>query len=156
MKKLSRRDLLTGTALFGTVPALASGCADEREHIVAEDALEEGVALIFQYPPQHEAFIVKLGRPAEGGVGPDGDIVAFHTACPHMGCPINPAGPEQLGTGVFGPCRCHQSTFDLKTSGRQIYGRATQNLVRVLIESDLGEIYAVGIEGLPFGEALKA
>jgi anaerobic selenocysteine-containing dehydrogenase len=33
-------------------------------------------------------IIVKLGRKVEGGVGPDGDIVAFSTLCPHKGYPL--------------------------------------------------------------------
>ncbi len=32
----------------------------------------------FEYPQEGQTnFLVKLGRPAAGGVGPDGDVVAF-------------------------------------------------------------------------------
>ena len=58
-----------------------------------------------------------------------------------------------LGKGEFGPCVCHFSRFDLRMSGRQIEGRATQRLVRVNLELEGGELYATGIEGVPFGEA---
>lgn len=33
-------------------------------------------------------ILLKLGKPVEGGVGPDGDIVAFSTLCPHKGFPL--------------------------------------------------------------------
>ena len=32
-------------------------------------------------------------------------------------------------------------------------GRATQRLVRVILELDRDEVYAVSIEGVPYGEA---
>src|SRR5688500_17597521 len=52
-------------------------------------ALASGEPVAFTYPTERDdGFLVKLGRPAEGGVGPDGDVVAFLSACPHMGCPI--------------------------------------------------------------------
>jgi arsenite oxidase small subunit len=39
-----------------------------------------------QYPDKDSpGVIIKLGRKVEGGVGPDGDIVAFSTLCPHKG-----------------------------------------------------------------------
>lgn len=148
----TRRGFVTGAAA-GAVAGL-SGCT-ERELVVAIDRLEDGVALLFRYPPAHPAFIVKLGQPAEGGVGPDGDIVAFHTACPHMGCPLAVTDMSGILEGRLGPCGCHQSTFDLRFSGRQIYGRASQNLVRVVLEADSAYVYAIGIEGTPFGEPMR-
>jgi arsenite oxidase small subunit len=106
--------------------------------------------LDFEYPPGHQAFIVKLGRPANGGVGPDGDIVAFHRACPHRGCAI---GDVDLQRGELGPCPCHMSTFDLASGGLQVFGVASQNLVQVVLEErDSGGIHAVGLVGVPYGE----
>ncbi|GIX13271.1 MAG: hypothetical protein KatS3mg118_1230 [Paracoccaceae bacterium] len=35
--------------------------------------------------PDSPGVLLKLGRPVEGGVGPDGDIVAFSVLCPHKG-----------------------------------------------------------------------
>ena len=156
MKELSRRSFMTGAAAGGlaTTAVTTTGCT-ERTLVVALDELEDGVSRTFHYPPQHSAFIVKLGQPAEGGIGPDADIVAFHLACPHMGCPLGVTDAEALSNGVLGPCGCHQSTFDLRFGGRQIYGRASQNLVRVLLEYDFVNIFAVGIEGVPFGEAMR-
>ena len=123
---------------------------------VAPLAAINGVPFDFRYPEaRHEAFVVRLGGDAEAGVGPGGDIVAFLRACPHMGCSLSEVDTR---AGTLGPCVCHFSLFNLKRGGTQIYGRATQNLVRVLLEvvDEGGEamIHAYGLTGLPYGEAL--
>ena len=39
-----------------------------------------------EYPDQDSpGILLKLGKAVEGGVGPDGDIVAFSALCPHKG-----------------------------------------------------------------------
>ena len=156
MKSISRRAFGRG-AIGGTVVAAVSttGCGEVQAPIASLSSLKVGESVPFMYPDSHPAFLVKLGAVAEGGIGPDADIVAFHTACPHMGCPLPVGNAEAITRGELGPCACHQSTFDLRAHGRQIYGRASQNLVRVLLEIQGDDIYAVGIEGLPFGEALR-
>lgn len=51
--------------------------------------------------------LLKLGHRVEGGVGPDGDIVAFSTLCPHKGFPLfYTAGDRSLN------CPGHYSRFD--------------------------------------------
>ena len=119
--------------------------------VVRADELAVGLPVDFAYPePRHAAFAVRLGGRAAGGVGPAGDIVAFQRACPHMGCRIERVDAER---GTFGPCECHQSLFDLRRGGAQIYGRATQNLVQIRLElSDDGTLCAVGLEGCPYGD----
>ncbi len=149
-----------GAALAG-VAGVALGCEegpppdppplpDDR---ILPSALAAG-PVDFTYPtPRHAAFALKLGRPVEGGVGPDGDVVAFHRACPHMGCPLTRVDHAKA---TLGPCACHRSLFDLSRGGAQIYGRATQGLVKVLLEEQAdGSFCAVGIEGLPYGEPLR-
>src|SRR5579871_6487317 len=50
-------------------------------------SLKTGQPLTFAYPDaQSPAYLVKLGRPALGGVGPARDVVAFSAICTHMGC----------------------------------------------------------------------
>lgn len=114
--------------------------------------LRVGLPLPLTYPEGHSGFVIKLGTPLPTGVGPDGDIVAYHSACPHMGCTLTQIDAE---AGTLGPCACHSSLFDLRRDGVQIYGRATQNLVRVrLVVDDDGTITPVGLTGQPYGEAL--
>ena len=114
-------------------------------------SLPEGEVVDFEYPEGHAAFVVRLGRRANGGIGPDGDIVAFHRACPHQGCPLTEIN---IDGGELGPCGCHLSLFDLTRGGAQLSGLSSQNLVQVeLVERDQ-EIFATGIVGLPYGDAL--
>ena len=41
----------------------------------------------FNYPLEETPnILVKLGVKADGGVGPDGDIVAYSVVCQHLGC----------------------------------------------------------------------
>jgi arsenite oxidase small subunit len=91
--------------------------------------------------------LLKLGSRVDGGVGPDGDIVAFSTLCPHKGFTL-----------VYGPadkrfsCPGHYSRFDAEKGGLQIFGHATQNLPQFRLEVDQnGDIYAVGVDELIYG-----
>jgi hypothetical protein len=49
--------------------------------------------------------LIKLGERAYGGVGPDGDIVAYSSLCTHMDCPVSYSKKRFL-------CACHYSLFD--------------------------------------------
>lgn len=43
----------------------------------------------FAYPDAASpCTALKLGSRVPGGVGPDGDIVAYSAMCTHMGCPV--------------------------------------------------------------------
>lgn len=150
MSGITRRDF-GRVATIGVVGSAAGGCTP-RQSIAKASELVIGVAQAFEYPAGHPAFVVRLEGPAEHGVGAGADLVAFHLACPHMGCPLGTSDATAMKAGRLGPCACHQSLFDMRFSGRQIYGRATQNLVRVLLEVEANEVFAVGIEGTPFGE----
>ena len=49
--------------------------------------LQVGIPISFNYPLEETPnILVKLGQQAQGGVGPDNDIVAFSQICQHMGC----------------------------------------------------------------------
>jgi arsenite oxidase small subunit len=90
---------------------------------------------------------MKMGRRVQGGVGPDGDIVAFSTLCTHMGCPLQ----YDVQARAF-KCGCHYSQFDPEMGGQMICGQATENLPQVtLAVSSDGAVTATGIEGLIYG-----
>ena len=91
--------------------------------------------------------LLKLGQPAEGGVGPDSDIVGFSTLCPHKGYGLLYDPSDR----VFN-CPGHFSRFDAEHGGMQIWGQATQNLPQFLLEvDDRGDIYAEGVDELIYG-----
>ena len=141
-----------GVALGKARPVRADAPLRDEVPLAELDALATGEPVPFAYPtPADEGFLVKLGRAAEGGVGPDGDIVAFLRACPHMGCPIRRIDVERA---VCGPCSCHRSRFDIAAGGRQIVGRAAQRLVQVELGVRGSTVVAVGVAELPFGHAL--
>lgn len=113
--------------------------------------LKVGEPIFFEYPLKGQKnLLVKLGRPAHDGVGPDGDVVAFSSICAHMGIPLDGAFKPELG--LIGPCPGHLSTFDLARSGMMVMGKASENLPQIaLAVRDGGEIYATGSYGLVYG-----
>ena len=97
--------------------------------------------LDFNYPLDNEPNVmVKLGQKAVGGVGPDGDIVAFSLICQHKGCIYNV-------NGSVGECGCHGSSFDLANGGKVLYGPAKNPEPQVMLELDssTGDIFATGM-----------
>ena len=113
--------------------------------------LAEGVPFDFEYPEAGvECFAVKLGRGAQDGIGPEEDVVAYSYLCTHMGCSLRETYNHEHA--VLGPCACHFSTFSLAHRGMVVLGQATQNLVRVQLETEDGMLYATGFEGVLYGE----
>jgi arsenite oxidase small subunit len=103
----------------------------------------------FTYPDTASpCTLVKTGKRVPGGVGPDGDIVAYSNLCTHMGCPVS----YDAGEHVF-KCPCHFSMFDAELSGQMICGQATENLPQIELRYNAkdGSISAVGVNGLIYG-----
>jgi arsenite oxidase small subunit len=91
--------------------------------------------------------LLKLGTRVAGGVGPDGDVVAFSTLCPHKGYPLNYAAADKTLN-----CPGHYSRFDCEKGGQEIWGHATQNLAQFALRIDeKGDIYAEGVDELIYG-----
>ncbi|NEV62775.1 arsenate reductase (azurin) small subunit [Thiorhodococcus minor] len=165
MKNLSRRRFLKASGAAATAGAalIGSGLANAqeraapgattlpypREAITRAGALEDNVPVPFNYPDA-ESFcqIIKTGHPVPGGIGPDGDIVAFSTQCTHNGCPLS----YDKEARTF-KCGCHFSIFDPEMAGQMVDGQSTENLPRILLEHDTADdsLYAVAVEGLIYG-----
>jgi arsenite oxidase small subunit len=91
--------------------------------------------------------LLKLGRQVEGGVGPDRDIVAFSTLCPHKGFPLHYVAADKSLN-----CPGHYSRFDCERGGQEIWGQATQNLPQFKLRVDgNGDIHAVAVDELIYG-----
>jgi len=101
-----------------------------------------------EYPDADSpGILLKLGQAVEGGVGPDGDIVAYSVLCPHKGWYLNYDGSDRSMN-----CPGHYSRFDVEAGGQQIWGHATQNLPQFTLRvDDKGDIYAEGCSDLIFG-----
>lgn len=165
---LSRRDFL----LFGTAAGAVAGAgvlvpvglvltdddsgatgarlaAFPRSFIGSLSDLAVGEPVWFDYPVEGAPnLMVRLGERALGGIGPDADLVAFSTACTHMGCPVT---EYDHATRTLGPCSCHFSSFDLTRDGVASFGQATQNLPRILLDIDGDDVYATGVFRLIYG-----
>jgi arsenite oxidase small subunit len=103
---------------------------------------------IIAYPDADSpGVLLKLGSRVEGGAGPDGDIVAFSTLCPHKGFPLNYGAADKSLS-----CPGHYSRFDVEKGGLQIFGHATQNLPQFrLVIDQAGDIHAVAVDELIYG-----
>lgn len=112
-------------------------------------AFQVGKAVAFHYPDaEAPALAVKIGHKVEGGVGPEGDIVAYSQLCVHRGCPVS----YNAAARTF-VCPCHYSVYDPERSGQLVIGHATTNLPRITLAYDPSsdEIKATGVQGLIFG-----
>jgi len=111
--------------------------------------------VVFAYPLDNEPnILVKLGQKADGGVGPDGDLVAFSGVCQHLGCiyafqapGTSPAcNASYAATGPEGYCCCHGSVFDFLHGAKVLSGPSPRPQPQVLLEVDeSGNIYATGM-----------
>lgn len=122
----------------------------QRTKVASLSDLKPGEPFDFEYPLEGQRnFVVKLGAPAHGGIGEDGDIVAFSYACTHMGCPL--IGMYKDEHKILGPCGCHYTTFDLTLGGMVVLGQATENLPQITLALDGDDVYATGVMGLIYG-----
>ncbi|MFQ5928151.1 MAG: arsenate reductase (azurin) small subunit [Acidobacteriota bacterium] len=123
-----------------------------RKKIAQLSELVQDEPVEFLYPdegPHSISLVVKLGRPAGGGTGPEQDVVAFNRLCTHQGGTLRNAYNAQYK--VAGPCPLHLTTFDLTRHGMVVAGHATDNLPQVVLELEGDHIYAIGILGLIYG-----
>jgi arsenite oxidase small subunit len=110
--------------------------------------LKPNTAVDITYPDKDSpGALIKLGTRVPGGVGPDGDIVAFSTLCPHKGFPLNYQAADKTLN-----CPGHYSRFDCERGGQQIIGQATQNLPQFTLRvAANGDIFAEGVDELIYG-----
>ncbi|MEK9753893.1 MAG: arsenate reductase (azurin) small subunit [Rhodospirillaceae bacterium] len=161
MRDVRRRDFLKGgVAVAAGVGVAAKVMPTAAETKKAEAApaypsvdiaplvsIPPGTEIPFDYPDGNSpAVLLRLKQPADGGVGPDRDIVAFSLLCTHKGCPLNFLADRQMLV-----CPCHWSSFDPAKGGRLIIGQASQSLPQMTLEVKEGMVRAVGIEGLIYG-----
>lgn len=100
------------------------------------------------YPDEDSpGVLLKLGKRVQGGVGTDGDIVAYSVMCPHKGFNLNYDRRDMTFN-----CPGHYSRFDAELEGQQIWGHANQSLPMFSLRIDAkGDIYAEGVDELLYG-----
>ena len=159
---VSRREFLFASALSVTTLMLPlPGCAPLRmqvgrhpeKRIARLSELGVQQPIYFDYPDtatNAQNVLVRLGRKAGAGVGPEQDLVAFSIICTHMGG--NLYGRYLAGNASLGPCPLHLSSFDLTRHGLMITGQATESLPQILLEVRDDEIFATGVMGILYGQ----
>lgn len=164
-RKLSRRDALKATVLFGAVillvpverlaqflfaPRESGPVSYPRLRIASSNDIPVNDSLLFEYPHKDRpAVLIHL---------PEGEFVAYDALCTHLGCQIHynkvaVKGWEKDPQQSF--CPCHGGVFDPRT-GKVLAGPAPRPLPKIRLETDeQGDIYANGYEsGLPlYGES---
>jgi arsenite oxidase small subunit len=156
--ELTRREFLkaSGAAAAAGVAAVAPATAEAAtgqsypaKAVGKAKGMQVNSPQQFSYPDSASpCTAVRLGKAVPGGVGPDGDIVAYSNLCTHMGCPVS----YDANARTF-KCPCHFSVFDAELSGQMICGQATENLPRIQLawnEKD-DSVTAVGVIGLIYG-----
>lgn len=122
-----------------------------RKVIAHAKELHAGVPVPFTFPDDGSpCVVIKNDKPVPGGVGPERDIAAFSTLCPHMGCPTAYDAKQR----VF-RCPCHFSLFDAELGGQMVSGQATVDLPEIVLEYDAVSdgVIAVAVRGLVYGRA---
>jgi arsenite oxidase small subunit len=102
--------LLADGVIPGQAPAALQVATYPRKKVARLSQLTLDTPVDFAYPRDDyysASFLVKLGPPAGGGVGPDRDIVAFNYLCTHMGGPLQ--GQYKAQYKIIGPCPFHLS-----------------------------------------------
>ena len=144
-----------GAAATAAVPSIAARAAPSLALVTYPSAklanlrdLKVDEPKDIQYPDADSpGVLLKLGSRVDGGAGPDGDIVAFSTLCPHKGFPLAYGAADKTLS-----CPGHYSRFDVEKGGLQIFGHATQNLPQFrLVVDEKGDIYAIAVDELIYG-----
>ncbi|MCL4765848.1 MAG: arsenate reductase (azurin) small subunit [Hyphomicrobiaceae bacterium] len=106
-----------------------------------------GSEIAFHYPDDDSpALLLRLDRPAEGGIGPGESIVAYSVLCTHKGCPVTFKKSHNMLL-----CGCHWSSFDPAKAGRMVIGQASEPLPQIALDVSGGVVRAVGVAGLIYG-----
>jgi arsenite oxidase small subunit len=163
---------ICGAALAAQVPvatpALASATltsfnrvelVDETGPAVRAATIGTAEAYVFHYPYRATpCFLIRLGRTAAGGVGPDRSVVAFSAICAHaLSYPSKELSPIRYSQGYSQVaqragaivCCAHHSVYDPADGARVLSGPAPFPLATIRLEHDAAtdRLYATGVRG---------
>jgi arsenite oxidase small subunit len=148
--------LASSIKAFTFIPAATTTLAWPKITVTNIKSLKFLTPITFNYPLTNTPnILVKLGVAADGGVGPDKDIVAFSDICQHLGCfygfvppsgspPCNKSYKASLSEGY---CCCHGSQYDFVHGAKVIGGPAPRPVPQVQLEYDpsTGDINALSM-----------
>ena len=132
---------------------------DESGQPIKASSLSGKEAYIFMYPyASTPCFLISLAGAAEGGVGPNKNVVGYLAVCTHqLAFPKKsesqisyiPGNSDVAGQSGSITCCVHNSAFDAAAGGKVLTGKASAPLPAVRLEHDAAtdELYATGMSG---------
>ena len=138
---MNRRAFLTSAATSTLALTAFAAAAGAPVVLCRLDALRVAEPLATTLPDGTPVAVVRLGAACTGGVGPDGDVVAFVPICTHLGCAVAWIGGRFV-------CPCHRSQFDASLGGQCFQGPASAALPRLRLRIDGDDVVTTGIEGV--------
>jgi arsenite oxidase small subunit len=159
---VSRSGFLRASGASLATAGLAAVAAPHEEAEAADPSVVVGKAAqmhvgkptYFHYPDtQAPAIAVRLGRKIDGGVGPQGDIVAYSQICVHKGCSVAYNADREVFI-----CPCHYSVYDPAKTGEVVIGHASTKLPRINLTYNASSdtVAATGVSGLIYGRVDNA
>jgi arsenite oxidase small subunit len=162
---VSRRDFFkmgsglaagAGVSAVGLAPASAEAAVNtgvtlpyKHKTVAKAKTMKVDQPVAFSYPDAASpCMAVKMGTATAGGVGPEGDIVAYSVLCTHQGCPTVYDSKDRCFK-----CPCHFSIFDAEKGGQMVCGQAPSKLPQIVLEynAKTDMVTAVAVNGLIFG-----
>lgn len=145
---------ISGSVVAGMAPtlsaaALQTAAADSYPimDVAPLATIKVDTPISFNYPDANApAVLLRLRRPAPGGVGPNADIVAYSSLCTHKGCPVAYRPERNLLI-----CPCHWSSFDPSKAGQMVIGQGSQALPQIALRVKATMVQATGVTGLIYG-----
>jgi ubiquinol-cytochrome c reductase iron-sulfur subunit len=98
----------------------------------SDPSAPQGSTLLINLGSASNEFKVPQGRQGWTVSGPGGTIVAFSKICTHAGCPVglyNSIAHQLV-------CPCHQSTFDVLSDCKPVFGPAPRSLPQLPLAVD--------------------
>jgi arsenite oxidase small subunit len=113
---------------------------------IKASSLSKDEAYIFMYPyASTPCFLINLPGAAEGGIGPNKNVVGYLAVCTHQ-----LAYPKKSASEISYIPGKGDSAFDPAADGKVLAGAAAKPLPAVRLEHDAAtdEIYATGMSGV--------
>lgn len=86
--------MMTGVQAQAETPGAQVDYPSTKLANIADLAVNDPVDIEFP-DADSPGILLKMGEAVEGGVGPDGDIVAYSVLCPHKGWYLNYKAPSE-------------------------------------------------------------
>lgn len=119
-------------AVVAALPHVIQASEMPRRRIALASSIAVGASQLFSYPTEEDPCILVRQN--------NGDLVAYSQVCTHLSCAVVHNEKENA---LF--CPCHHGYFTV-AEGRPFAGPPTRSLLRIKLEQQGNEIFAVGLE----------